>query len=389
MVNFDELIDRYDTNCVKWDTINETYGESDLLPLWVADMDFKANPPVIDALTSVLKQGILGYYSIPDSLYEAIQAWQERHHDLILEKEAILFNSGVVPSINLAVQAFTQPGDAVMIHDPVYSPFSTVVKLNDRKLVRNTLLNTNGHFEIDFTTMEQQMIEEQVKLFIFCNPHNPGGRVWTKNELETFGKLCQKHNVLVVSDEIHQDLVFAPNVFTTFSKAHPSFKDFSITLTSATKTFNLAGIKNSMIFIQNPDLRKTFLAAQERNQQTEINTFGCVGTEAAYRNGDTWLAELLVYIEENITVATDFLEKELPDIQVMKPEGTYLMWLDCSALNLSDKELQDRLIHKGKVVLNSGVSFGPNGTKHVRLNVACPRETLIEGLNRIKQAFSE
>lgn len=209
----------------------------------------------------------------------------------------------------------------------------------------------------------------------------------TKSELEAFGKLCAKYDVLVISDEIHQDLIFAPNVFTTFSNVHSTFKDFSITLTAATKSFNLAGIKNSMIFIENPDLRKKFIDAQERNFQNEINIFGYVGTEAAYRHGDNWLKELLIYLKENIVTVSEFLKSELPEVKMMCPEGTYLIWLDFSAFGLTDAQLQKQLIHKGKVVLNPGISFGPRGTQHMRLNVACPKETLIEGLRRIKLSF--
>lgn len=387
MVEFDTVYNRRNTNCSKWDSIKETYGEEDLLPLWIADMDFKANQPVLDALKKTAEQGILGYSPAPDSLYEAIQSWQKRRHDYSVNKEAILFNSGVVPSLSIAIQAYTEPGDAILIHDPVYPPFAKVVEQNNRKLVRSKLLLDQNHFVMDFETMEKKIVAENVRLFILCNPHNPGGRVWTKSELEAFGKLCAKYDVLVISDEIHQDLVFAPHVFTTFTNVHPTFKDFSITLTAATKTFNLAGIKNSMIFIENSDLRNKFVAAQEQNFQNEINIFGYVGTEVAYQNGDTWLEELLAYLKENIDTVSEFLKAELPQVKMMHPEGTYLIWLDFSALNLTDAQLQKQLIHKGKVVLNPGITFGPQGTQHMRLNVACPKETLLEGLRRIKLSF--
>jgi len=387
MVNFDRVYDRRNTNCSKWDSIKDTYGEDGLLPLWIADMDFKANLPVLEALKETAEQGILGYSPAPDSLYEAIQNWQKRHHDFSVGKEAILFNSGVVPSLSLAIQAYTEPGDAVLIHDPVYPPFAKVVEQNNRKLIRSQLLIEQEHFVMDLEMMAKQIVDENVRVVILCNPHNPGGRVWSKSELEAFGKLCAKYDVLVISDEIHQDLIFAPHVFTTFTNVHPTFKDFSITLTAATKTFNLAGIKNSMIFIENPDLRKKFVAAQEQNFQNEINIFGYVGTEAAYKNGDTWLKELLVYLKENIDLVSEFLQTELPKVKMMRPEGTYLIWLDFSALDLSDTQIQNRLVHQGKVVLNPGISFGPNGTQHMRLNIACPKETLVEGLHRIKHSF--
>ncbi|KAF9404277.1 hypothetical protein HW555_014424 [Spodoptera exigua] len=387
MTEFDTVYNRRDTNCSKWDSIKETYGEDGLLPLWIADMDFKANPAVIDALKQTAEQGILGYSQAPDSLYDAIQSWQKRHHNYSFPKEAILFNSGVVPSLSIAIQAYTKPGDTILIHDPVYHPFAKVVEQNKRKLIRSALFVEEEHFVMDLATMEEQIKNEHVRLFILCNPHNPGGRVWTKTELEAVGKICSEYDVLVISDEIHQDLVFAPHVFTTFNNVHPTFKNFSITLTAATKTFNLAGIKNSMIFIENPDLRKKFIKVQEQNFQNEINTFGYVGTEAAYQHGDIWLEDLLVYLKENIDIVAGFLKNELPQVKMMRPEGTYLIWLDFSELGLTDAQLQNQLVRKGKVVLNAGIIFGSRGTKHMRLNVACPKETLEEGLRRIKRAF--
>lgn len=387
MVNFDHVYDRKETNSVKWDAVQQMYKENDLLPLWVADMDFKVHQPILDAMSEYIAQGILGYSIIPDSLYNAIQEWQKRRHHYIVEKEAILFNSGVVPSVALAIQAYTQPGDSVMIHDPVYHPFAKVIQANHREVVRSPLYVENGNFLIDFDEMEKLLKSEEVKLFILCNPHNPGGRVWQKQELVRIGNLCKKYNVLVISDEIHQDLVFPPAVFTTFTNADPSFKDFSIILTAATKTFNLAGIKNSMIFIHDPVLRKQFKTTQEMNQQSEINTLGLIGTEAAYNSGDEWLNELLSYLQDNIEEVEKFLTMNLPKVQMMKPEGTYLVWLDFSNYQLSDKQLENNLLHKGKVVMNTGISFGPSGSQHMRLNIACPRATLLEGLQRIHSSF--
>lgn len=387
MSDFNIVHNRRNTNSLKWDSIEKTYGEKELLPLWVADMDFQTSPAILEALKTTAEQGILGYMPAPDSLYQAIQSWQQRRYGYVVPKEAILFNSGVVPSIACAVQAFTEPGEAVLIHDPVYPPFTSVVKQNGRKVVRSSLVVEDGHFVMDLAEMEKQIIAENVRLFILCNPQNPGGRVWTKSELEEVGKLCAKYDVIVISDEIHQDIVFEPNVFTTFNNVHPTFKDFSIILTSATKTFNLAGIKNSMAFIENPQLRRKFVTVQQINQQHEINSFGYVGTEAAYNYGEQWLNELLAYLQENIAIVSDFFKEHLPKVTVMKPEGTYLVWLDFSGLDLNDASLQDKLVHKGKVVLNAGISFGPEGSNCMRLNIACPKETLIDGLKRIEKSF--
>lgn len=389
MVNFDQVYSRKGTNSVKWDAVQQMYKEDDLLPLWVADMDFKVHQPILDAMSECISQGILGYAITPDSLYTAIQEWQKRKHDYIVEKEAILFNSGVVPSVALAIQAYTEPGDSVMIHDPVYHPFAKVIAMNHREVVRNSLYEEDGKFRIDFEEMEAQLQDKKVKLFILCNPHNPGGRVWEKDELIRIGNLCKQYNVLVISDEIHQDLVFPPATFTTFTNADPSFKDFSIIMTAATKTFNLAGIKNSMIFIHDSALRKQFVAVQEMNQQSEINTLGLVGTEAAYNYGDEWLDELLVYLQGNVESVTQFLAEHMPKVKMMNPEGTYLIWLDFSAYELSDKQMESNLLHKGKIVMNTGISFGPSGSQHMRLNIACPRTTVLEGLKRIKAALED
>jgi cystathionine beta-lyase len=387
MINFDNVHSRLNTNSVKWDSIAATYEENDLLPLWVADMDFLAPTPVTKALQQVIDQGIYGYTIFPDSLYDAIISWQQRKHHYTIQKEDILFNSGVVPSLALAVQSFTEIGDSVLIHDPVYPPFADVVEKNQRQLVRNALIDRNGHFEFDPNTMEAAIQEHNVKLMILCTPHNPGGRVWSKEELQQIGDICKKHGVIVVSDEIHQDIVFAPTTFTSFQTVDPAFAEFSIVLTSATKTFNLAGIKNSMIFIKDPELRKQFVTTQEKNVQSEINTFGIVATEAAYRDSEDWLDELLDYLSGNIEWTCQYLTEQLPKVQFQKPEGTYLMWLDFSAYGLSDRELQRKLIKEAKVVLNPGINFGPAGTQHMRINLACPRETLQKGLLQIAAAF--
>ncbi|MGC6770491.1 MalY/PatB family protein [Enterococcus sp. LJL51] len=388
MTDFNHVYNRKGTNSVKWDAIDNMYHQEDLLPLWVADMDFRVHQPILDAMSACIEQGILGYTVTPDSLYESIQQWQQKRNHYIVEKEAILFNSGVVPSVALAIQAFTEPEDGILINDPVYHPFAQVIKANGRKVVRSSLYEKDGIFRIDFNDMEQQLKEQNVKVFILCNPHNPGGRVWTKQELKQVGELCRKYGVLVISDEIHQDLIFSPAEFTTFNNVDESFKDFSIILTAATKTFNLAGIKNSMIFIHDSKLRKTFADIQTLNQQSEINTIGLVGTEAAYRHGEPWLEELLLYLQKNFQTIQKFLTTEMPKVTMMKPEGTYLVWLDFSAYGLSDKQLEKLLVEEGKVILNTGISFGPQGSQHMRLNAACPQETLIEGLKRIKKALT-
>ncbi|MBO1305308.1 pyridoxal phosphate-dependent aminotransferase [Enterococcus sp. 669A] len=388
MVNFDEQLDRKGTNSVKWDEICLKYQEEDLLPLWVADMDFKAPSGVINAYQEMISHGIFGYSATPDSLYEAIIAWEQDHHQLGVTKDNILFFSGVLAGIATAVQAFTEPSDAVLIHDPVYPPFAGILTENKRKIVRSRLLEKDGRFIMDFADMEEKIKQNHVKMVILCNPHNPGGRVWTEEELNQFGELCRKYGILVLSDEIHQDLVFSPNKMTSFFNAGENFADFTVQFTSMTKTFNLAGIKNSVAFAKNPKLHQLLERKQAENFQQEINTFGLVGMEAAYRTGEEWLNELLVYLQKNIETTFTFFEEHLPKAKIMKPEGTYLLWIDFSAYGLTDEELENRLVHEGKVVLNTGISYGPGGQQHMRLNVACSNATLLEGLNRIARVLN-
>ncbi|WP_368250797.1 MalY/PatB family protein [Enterococcus sp. 2201sp1_2201st1_B8_2201SCRN_220225] len=389
MQSFDQIFPRKNTNSVKWDSIKVTYNKEDLLPLWVADMDFMTPQPVIDALATYTRQGIFGYSVVPETLYQAIQDWEQTHYNYQLTKEDILFSPGVVPSIGVAIQAYTKAGESVLIHDPVYHPFANMVKANQRNLVTSSLKIKDGHFVMDLVDMEEKIKDQHVKMLILCNPHNPGGRVWTKEELIACGRLCQKYGVIVISDEIHQDLIFAPHQHHSFHTLDPEFAEFSIILTAATKTFNLAAVKISMVYIKNPALKKAFQAVQNATEQNTINTFGYVATEAAYQKGEAWRKELLRYLAENITFTQNFLQTHLPKVNVMIPEGTYLMWLDFRAYGLSPKALEDKLIQEAGVVLNNGAIFGEGGRGFMRLNVACPKETLTEGLERIRGVFGE
>ena len=387
MQDFDHIYPRVDTDSVKWDSIKTTYGKDDLVPLWVADMDFMAPAPVIDALSDYTKRGLFGYSLVPDALYQAIFDWEKTHYGYSLEKEDILFSPGVVPSIGVAIQAYTQPGDSILIHDPVYHPFANMVKANERNLVTSPLGIEDGHFIMDLTDMKAKIKNNQVKMLILCNPHNPGGRVWTKAELIACGLLCQQYGVLVVSDEIHQDLVFAPYQHHSFHTLAPDFADFSIILTAATKTFNLAAVKLSMVYIKNKELRAAFQKVQSTTEQNTINTFGYVATQAAYEKGEPWRQDLLTYLAENSRYTEAFFKEHLPQVKVMAPEGTYLMWLDFRAYDLSPKALEDKLVQEAGVVLNNGAIFGNGGRGFMRLNLACPRETLAEGLERIRKIF--
>ncbi|MDT2760393.1 MalY/PatB family protein [Enterococcus xiangfangensis] len=389
MTHFERPIERRGSNSIKWDAILQTYNEEDLLPLWIADMDFQAPEGVLAAYQKLIAHGVLGYAETPKSLYRAIIDWENDQHHLALEKKDILFFSGVLAGITTAIQAFTDRDDAILIHDPVYPPFATIITNNQRKLVRSRLREEKGRFVMDFADIEEKFNQQRVKAMILCNPHNPGGRVWSKEELQRLGELCKKYAVLVLSDEIHQDLVFPPYEMTSFFCAGTDFSDFSLQFTSMTKTFNLAGIKNSVIFVKNKALREQLLRKQAANFQHEINTFGLVGMEAAYQTGKDWLSELLPYIRSNVTYLLEFFQNHLPKVKIMIPEGTYLLWLDFSAYGLSDEALENRLVHTGKVVLNPGVSYGSSGKQHMRLNVACPQSVLAEGLRRIATALNE
>ncbi|MGQ7323364.1 MalY/PatB family protein [Streptococcus suis] len=360
--------------------------DKELLPLWIADMDFEPLPEIRQVIRDYADHHVFGYPYASDSLYQSIIDWEDRQHGYKIERESILLIEGVVPALSVAIQSLTEEGDAVLINTPVYPPFARTVKLNNRQLVTNSLVEVDGVFRIDFDQLEKDIVENQVKLYIFCNPHNPGGRVWSKEELLAIGRLCQKHGVILVSDEIHQDLALYGHKHDTFNTVDENFKDFSIILSSATKTFNIAGTKNSFAIIENPSIRKTFAKRQLINNQHEIPTIGLLTTEAAFTYGDEWLKELKVILERNV----DFVEEYLAThtrIKVMKPQGTYLIWLDFSAYKLEHAELFDILHCKAKLILNDGLTFGKEGKHHARLNVAAPFNMIEEACQRLGKVF--
>ena len=358
----------------------------DLLQMWVADMDFLPIPEIKETIINYGQEHIFGYNYFSPELYQSVIDWEKNEHGYAIGKEDIVFIDGVVPAISVAIQAFTQKGDAVLINSPVYYPFSRTVKLNERQLVENSLKVINGRFEIDFEQLERDIIEHEVKLYLLCSPHNPGGRVWAKEDLEKIAELCQKHGVLLISDEIHQDLALFGNKHHSFNTVRNSNKNFSIILASATKTFNIAGTKNSFAIIQNKSLRQKFQRVQLANNQHEVPTIGMLTTQAAFTYGKPWLEELRRVIEENVTYATDYLTKNTK-IKVMKPEGTYLIWLDFSSYGLAQPDLGEKLKREAKVVLNDGSHFGKEGKYFARLNVATPLETVKEAVARIAHVF--
>lgn len=379
--NFDEVIDRNNTGSLKW------HYEDDTIPLWVADMDFKAAQPILDSLQQIITHGILGYTKQTDRLYQAIINWHSSRYGLELEASNILFSPGVVPSIALLVNLFTEVGDAVLINDPIYAPFLAKTKLNGCKVVSSALQEVNGRYEFDLEDIEAKIKKHKIKLFLLCNPHNPGGRVWTKDELKAVLELCKKYQVAIVSDEIHQDLTLTGHTFTPFLNLASGYEHMVVSLTSMTKTFNIAGIKGSMIFAKDKALLKQISNQQRLNDEYELNMFAYSAMQSAYEQGGEWLEQALAYIEKNIELTVDYLAKHLPDIKVMRPEASYLIWLDCSAYADDNQALYDSL-RDAKVELNAGISYGNEGHLKMRINVACPESVLLEGLARIKQALN-
>ena len=378
--NFDEIIDRSNTGSLKWHYTDDT------IPLWVADMDFKAAQAILDAIEQTVQHGILGYTKPTEALYDSIIQWHGRRYDLQLTKENILFSPGVVPSLALMMNVFTEVGEAVLVNDPIYTPFMSKVEQNGRKLVLSALKEAEGKYHLDLADIEAKIVEHNVKLYLLCNPHNPGGRVWTVDELEALLSICKKHNVAIVSDEIHQDLTLTGHTFIPFLTLAKGYEHNVVSLTSMTKTFNIAGIKGSMIFATDEALVKKISQQQNLNDEYELNLFAYTAMRVAYEQGDEWLAQVLNYIEANIDVTVQFLEEHLPKIKIMRPEASYLIWVDCSAYAEDDQVLYETL-REAKVELSAGFKYGEEGHLKMRINVACPRALLLEGLNRMHAAL--
>lgn len=385
--DFHESINRENTSSVKWGLTKETFGADDVLPMWVADMDFQPPNEVKEALQERIDHGIYGYTYTSSTTSEAIKQWLDKRHNWQIEQDWILYDTGVVPSITVAIKAYTSSGDKVMLQSPVYAPFFEMIEINNRKIVNSPLVLNGNRYEIDFIDFENKL-KKGVKLFLLCNPHNPGGRVWTEEELRRIGELCYRYNCLILSDEIHSDLIFKPNRHIPIASLDEKLKEIVITLIAPTKTFNLAGLQASVIIIPSEKLRKDFEKIHRQQGFHSLSTFGIIGMEAAYRFGDDWLEELLAYLHENVQTAKKFIEKQVPSLSVMDPEGTYLLWLDCRSLQLSDNELKERLLKKGKLALEPGTKYGLGGEGFVRMNIACTRELLMDGLERLKMAFS-
>ena len=378
--NFDEIIDRRNTGSLKWHYTDDT------IALWVADMDFRAAAPITNTIERVVQHGVLGYTKPTAALYESIIDWHGSRYGLALKKDNILFSHGVVPSLALMLRVFTEVGDAVLVNDPIYAPFMTKVRDNGRRLILSPLIDAAGRYQLDLADIEAKIVAHKVKLYLFCNPHNPGGRVWSAAELEAVLELCKKYDVAVVSDEIHQDLTLSGHKFTPFLRLAAGYEHKVASLTSMTKTFNVAGVKGAMIFAKDAALIERISQQQRLSDEHDLNLFAYEVIRSAYEQGGEWLAQALAYIEANIDLACDYLAQHLPDIKIMRPEASYLIWLDCSAYAKDDQTLYDQL-RAAKVELSSGRQYGEEGHLKLRLNVACPKAVLIEGLERMQKAL--
>ncbi|PBH89688.1 MalY/PatB family protein [Clostridioides difficile] len=380
-------VDRSNNFSSKWSEMEKKYGTNDLLPMWVADMDFKAAPCIIDSLKNRLEQEIYGYTTRPDSYNESIVNWLDRRHNWKIKSEWLIYSPGVIPAISLLINELTKANDKIMIQEPVYSPFNSVVKNNNRELIISPLQKLeNGNYIMDYEDIENKI--KDVKLFILCNPHNPVGRVWTKDELKKLGDICLKHNVKIISDEIHSDIILKKHKHIPMASISKEFEKNTITCMAPTKTFNIAGLQSSYVILPDEKYYKLLDDAFTRIDIKRNNCFSLVATEASYNNGESWLESFLEYLESNIDFAIKYINENMPKLKVRKPEGTYLLWVDFSALGLSDEELESILVQKGKVALNQGNSFGIGGSGYQRINLACPRSMLEEALIRIKNAIN-
>ncbi|WP_424475424.1 MalY/PatB family protein [Oceanobacillus kimchii] len=383
---FEEVFDRKQTRSVKWDMVQEVFQSNDVLPMWVADMDFKAPEEVNQALIERAKHGIYGYTAIDSDVSSAVVNWLHRRHDWSIDPSWLSYSPGVVNSLHMAVQAFTEPGDNILIQTPVYTPFYNLIKELDREIVKNPLVYENQYYTIDFHDLEKRLADG-VKAFILCSPHNPVGRVWKKEELQKMAELCLQYDVMIFSDEIHADLVFPGQKHIPIATLSEEVADNTITCMAPSKTFNLAGLDASYVITSNKENRQKLDKAFHRQGfHNMLNTMGNTAMEAAYRHGDSWLDELVQVLEQHAHYVREMFEAHAPDLKVTHAEGTYLLWVDCSSLGLNKQELKKFMVEQARVGLNAGQDYGIEGDTFMRINIACPRATLEEGIKRIISA---
>ena len=383
--NFDEIIPRKNSDCLKYDKLQEMFGTDDALSMWIADMDFRTPPFVIEALRRRLDHEVLGYTFCSPQWKPAIQSWVSRHYGWDVKEEEIGFVGGIVPAISFAVQCFTAPGDKILIQPPVYHPYHHVVKDLGRTLVYNPLRLVNGQFEIDFEDFERKIVG--CKLFLLCNPHNPGGRVWNADELVRIADICARNGVIVISDEIHCDMALTGYKHTVFATVSEAAAQNSVTLMAASKTFNIAGLKSSYHIIQNEALRKQYSEYLTRSELDTAHLFATTAVAVAYNEGDEWLAQMLQYVEENIAFLDKYLKENMPKISFIRPQASYLVFLDARELGMPQERLVEFFLKEAKVAMNDGTMFGQEGAGFMRMNLGCPRAMLQQALEQIKAAY--
>ena len=387
MYDFDKIIDRHGTNCLKFDFAKERGKNGDELSLWVADMDFEVAKPITDALQAQVNHGIYGYSEVKSDYFDIVKNWFKDNFDWEIKKGSLVKTPGVVYAIAMAVKAFTKEGEAVIIQQPVYYPFSEMIIANNRKLVNSPLVLKDGRYEIDFEDFEKKIVENNVKLFILCSPHNPVGRVWSVEELKRIGDICIKHDVVIFSDEIHADFVYEPNKHHVFASLGESYAANSVIATAPSKSFNIAGLQVSNIFIENKKLRDAFRNEIVKSGYSQLNTMGLAAARAAYESGKEWLDEVRAYIKDNLIFFRDYLKENIGELSLIEPEGTYLVWVDFRKLGLSEKQREDLIVNKAKLWIDSGAMFGVDGEGFERFNIACPREYLKMALDSLAKAI--
>lgn len=387
--DFDNIINRKNTNSLKYDFARERLMPEDILPLWVADMDFKTAPAIINRLKNTVDHGIYGYSDSKADYYETVSNWYEKHFGYKIKNSWIIKTPGVVFAIAMAIRALTDAGDSVLIQNPVYYPFSEVIRDNDRVLINNSLVRKENKYEIDFEDFEKKIVDNNVKLFILCSPHNPVGRVWNEWKLRKLGDICIKHNVYIVSDEIHSDFVYPGYKHIMLNTLSKEYEKITITCTAPSKSFNLAGLQISNIIIPNGEIRKKIKKEISKVGYSQVGIMGIIACQAAYEEGEEWLEELKKYIYSNLGYLRKYLEEKIPEIELVEPEGTYLVWLDCSKLGISGKELEEFIVHKAGLWLDVGHIFGKEGDNYIRINIACPKAILDKALCQLEKAVRE
>ncbi|HNX01387.1 MAG TPA: MalY/PatB family protein [Candidatus Cloacimonadota bacterium] len=383
--DFDTVYSRKDTGCYKYDALKVFLGSEDLIPMWVADMDFTTAPEILAALQVRLDHQIFGYNFRKSDFYDSLIEWVKKRHGWTIHRNWIIHTPGIVPALALAVSAFTEPGDGILIQQPVYHPFSEIVTDHGRKLIVNQLIENDLKYTMDLDTLDRQLAE--AKLVFLCSPHNPVGRVWTQDELLDFGRLCRKHKVIVIADEIHSDLIFAPHKHIPFASLE-DFSEFTLTCYAPSKTFNIAGLATSAIVAENRLLYDTFHNLVFKRHLHYGNTFGLTAFETAYRSGEAWLKELLIYLNDSLQYIKEYMKMNIPQIKVCEPESTFLLWLDFRQLGISDDDLQKLMLKKAKIAFDQGTHFGLGGNGFMRMNYAFPRSILTQALHQLKQALS-